>query len=138
MYQSIVVPVDLSHRDSLQDALDVAARLAKHNGAKVTYVGVTGTTPSRVAHNLEEYRSALDALAEEEGRKHGHPAEAAIVASHDLRADLDRDLLDYIRKSDCDLVVMASHVPGFLEFFFSSNGGYIASHAPCSVFLVRS
>jgi nucleotide-binding universal stress UspA family protein len=42
-----------------------------------------------------------------------------------------------IDKIGADLVVMASHKPGFLEHIFSSHGGYIAQHATCSVFVVR-
>jgi len=41
------------------------------------------------------------------------------------------------KEAGCDLVVMASHVPGFREHILSSNAGYVASHAPISVFVVR-
>ena len=36
-----------------------------------------------------------------------------------------------------DLVVMASHVPGFREYIFHSNAGFLASHTDLSVFVVR-
>jgi nucleotide-binding universal stress UspA family protein len=32
---------------------------------------------------------------------------------------------------------MTSHVPGVIEHVFSSNAGYVASHAKCSVVVLR-
>ena len=35
------------------------------------------------------------------------------------------------------LIIMASHVPGFRDYVFASNSGYLASHTDLSIFVVR-
>ena len=51
MFRHIMVPVDLAHEATLAHALSVAADLAKHWGAQVTYVGVASSAPGKLAHN---------------------------------------------------------------------------------------
>ena len=42
-----------------------------------------------------------------------------------------------IEETESDLVVVASHIPGFPEYLFASNAGYLAMHATVSVFVIR-
>jgi len=57
--------------------------------------------------------------------------------AHDPAVETTAELMKAIDKIGADLVIMASHEPGFFEHIFSSHGGYIAQHAKCSVFVVR-
>ena len=57
--------------------------------------------------------------------------------SHDPTADLDPTLMKAIEETGSDLVVVASHIPGFPEYLFASNAGYLAMHASVSVFVIR-
>jgi nucleotide-binding universal stress UspA family protein len=68
VFKHIMVPVDLAHEGRLDRALDVAADLAAHYGARVTYVGVTVPQPSSVAHNPEEFAEKLARFAAAAGR----------------------------------------------------------------------
>ena len=63
--------------------------------------------------------------------------EAHTETSHDPTIDLDDVLEKASEKLGADLIVMASHVPGFAERIFASNAGYLASHSHASVFVVR-
>nr|WP_272941071.1 universal stress protein [Methylophaga thiooxydans] len=36
-----------------------------------------------------------------------------------------------------DLIVMASHVPGFMDYSFHANASHLAEHEHISVFIVR-
>ena len=137
MYRKIVVPVDIGHTDKLEKALAISADLAKHYGAELHYVGVTAPPPSAIAHNPEEFAEKLQAFAAEQAAKRGVDIKADAVTSHDPVRDLDDTLRLTIEELDADLVVMASHVPGFAEYIFASNAGYLASHASVSVFVVR-
>ena len=132
-----MVPVDLEHVERLDKALRTAADLAGHYGATVTYVGVAAGTPGRVAHNPEEFARKLEAFAAEQGGRHGHAARSRAVTSHDPAADLDGKLLEAARDTGADLVVVASHVPGFADAIWPSHGGSLASHAEASVLVVR-
>ncbi|MEO1197830.1 MAG: universal stress protein [Pseudomonadota bacterium] len=137
MYQRIMVPVDLAHLDRLDKALTTASDIAKHHGAPVSYVGITSSQPSAVAHTPEEFEDKLIAFAQDQAARHGLETSAKAYVTHDPAVDLDQTLLHAISDTGADLVVMASHVPGLIEHIFASNAGYVASHATVSVFVIR-
>ncbi|MCC0030523.1 MAG: universal stress protein [Brucellaceae bacterium] len=60
-----------------------------------------------------------------------------IEIAHDPAIDLDEALEKACKEIGADLVVMASHVPGFGDHFRSSNAGYLSAHSSISVFVVR-
>lgn len=138
MYQRIMVPVDLVHVGRIEKALETAADLSKHYHVPVTYVAVAATTPGEIAHTPEEHARKLEEFAQQQAAKYGlQDAGSAFYISHDPAADLDEKLLSAIDDTGADLVVMASHIPGFPEHIFSSNAGAVASHARVSVFVIR-
>lgn len=137
MYKAIMVPVDLEHADRLDKALTIGADLAKLYGATLHVVGVTTATPSAVAHNPAEYAQKLEQFAKEKTARRGVPFEAKAMTSHDPTVDIDSALQKAAADIGADLVVMASHVPGFVDYIFASRAGYLASHSDLSVFVVR-
>ncbi|MGB5559226.1 MAG: universal stress protein [Paracoccaceae bacterium] len=137
MFKTIVVPVDLAHKEALSKALCVARDLARTYSAKYYIVGVTAKTPSARARTPEEYKARLGDYAKALGEDFGIDVHPYPVTSHDLAVDLERDIINACDTLGADLVVMASHVPGLAEYVFSSNAGYLASHAKISVFVVR-
>ena len=138
MFQKIMVPVDLAHLEALEKALAVAADLAVQYEADVCYVGVTATTPSALAHSPEEYQAKLQAFAEQECQRHGRPCEARMYTAADPVAMLDDRLLEAVRETGADLLVMATHLPKRLDAIMPSNGSKVAKHTDISVFLVRA
>ena len=137
MFKTLMIPVDLAHTDHLARALAVAADLAGHYGAEVHLVGVTLTAPTAVAKSPEDYARKLDAFASQKSAELGVEIAAHSEISHDPSIDLDDVLEKTAEKIGADLIVMASHVPGFAERIFASNAGYLASHAKMSVLVVR-
>ncbi|MEB8388050.1 universal stress protein [Rhodobacteraceae bacterium KMM 6894] len=137
MFKKILAPVDLAHQGALAKALKCTADLANQYDAEVVFVGVTAATPSSLAHNPQEYGEKLAAFAAAQGQEHGFRASSHPVVSHDPTADLDDALLKATGETGADLVVMASHLPNVLDHVWPSNGGKIAEHAKCSVFVVR-
>jgi len=138
VFKKIVGPVDLAHVQSLEHALGCAADLAKHYSSPITYVGVTSSGPTTLAPHPDEFHKILSAFADGEVGKHGVEATAHTSIAHDLPTEVDDALLRAIDETGADLVVMASHVPGAIEYIWPSNGGKVASHANCSVLLIRS
>lgn len=133
-----MVPVDLAHTDRLDKALRTAADLANHYISDVTYVGVTTTAPSDIAHTPQEFESKLTAFARDEAAKRGIAnAHGHMAISHDPARDLHKVLLKAVHDIGADLIVMASHIPGLADHFFESNAGAVALHADVSVFIVR-
>ncbi|MBY8977551.1 universal stress protein [Rhodobacteraceae bacterium NNCM2] len=137
MFNNIMVPVDLAHKAKLTRALDCAADLASHYGAKVTYVGVTSSAPSSVAHTPAEFAEKLAAFAAEQAASHGISATSQAELAHDPAADVDEALLRAAKATGTDLVVMQSHIPNVMDHVWPSNGGRVAEHAKCSVMIVR-
>jgi len=137
MYHRILAPVDLTHIAQLTKAIDTACDLAVHFGAKLTFVGVTASAPSPVAHNPHEYERKLGAFAAERGRKHGIDADFKAYVVHDPAVQIDDTLVRAATDTDADLIVMASHIPNVVDAIWPSHGGRVASHAAVSVFLVR-
>ncbi|MBZ0217437.1 MAG: universal stress protein [Fimbriimonadaceae bacterium] len=137
MYKNIMIPVDLAHKDQLEKALATGADLAKHYSAKLYAVGVTGSAPGSVAHNPAEYSEKLKEFAAEQTGKRGVQFNAKAMVSHDPAVDLDDTLKKAATEIGADLVVMASHVPGFMDNIFASRAGYLASHSDLSVFVIR-
>jgi len=137
MFSKIMVPVDLVHKDTLQKALDVAGDMAKLYDATIDVVSVGGELPSQLGHNPHEFGDRLQGFAEELREKYGVTVKADPLMAHDPAVETTSELLKGIEKIGADLVIMASHEPGFFEHIFSSHGGYIAQHAKVSVFVVR-
>ena len=137
MTNSIMLPVDLAHKRDLATAVNEAVNMANLHSAKLTIVGVTGSAPTDVADNPKEYDAKLHAFSEEIAKRTGLAVDAKSLVDVDVAADLGRVLVKTASDLDADLIVMASHVPGFIEHIFASNAGYVASHAKCSVYVVR-
>jgi nucleotide-binding universal stress UspA family protein len=137
MTSKILVPVDLEHAEKLTKGLKVAASIAKSEGARVCFLGVTGTQPTSVAATPEVYAGKLAAFAEDQAKTRGIDATSRAVTVHDTAVELADTILTAAKEIDADLIVMASHMPGLREHLFATNAGYIANHAPISVYVVR-
>lgn len=138
MFSKIMVPIDLGHADKLTAALTVAADLAKAYDCELCYVGVTASTPGKVAHNPAEYAEKLSAFAQNQGALSGQKASGHAVVTHDPAIDMDDALVQAVADVGADLVVMASHIPNISDALWPSHGGRLASHSAASVFLVRA
>ena len=137
MFSQIMVPVDLEHRGSLEKALEVAGDLARSYRATLHFVSVSGGIPTKLAHSAEDYGDKLDDFARKMGKKYGVTTKSLNMAAIDPTAEMDADLMKAVDQTGADLVVMASHEPGLMEYIFSSHAGHMASHAKVSVFVVR-
>jgi len=137
MYTKIAVPVDLAHTEKLDKALKTAANLSRQYDAPVYLVAVTAPGPTELAHNPREFDQKLQEFAANCSTEHGAKFRFKTAVSTDPAVDLDNTLDAEFHEMGIDLVVMASHVPGFREYILSSNAGYLASHSDLSVFVVR-
>jgi nucleotide-binding universal stress UspA family protein len=137
MYSTIMVPVDLEHAATMEKAIRTAADIGKLYHSKVILVGVVSSAPSSVAHNPEEFAQKLDQFTQSHTEQFGYPMESKAVTCNDPVAELDRALEKVGNEVGADLVVMASHVPGFMNHLFHANASHLAEHEHISVFIVR-
>ncbi len=137
MYKKILVPVDLTHADRLEKALQTAADLSIHYGAPICYVGVTPEAPSPVARNPAEFAQKLEAFGQAQAARHGVTATTKSYSATDPAIDINKTLRKAVEEAGADLVVMASHVPNVTDYIWPSHGGWVAEHSEASVFVVR-
>ncbi|PWG61907.1 universal stress protein [Spiribacter halobius] len=136
MYNTIIVPIELTHSERIQPMLSAARTLASEN-ARIVLVSVVEDMPGYVAsqipsgvlaHQEKEVRDRLETIAGETGFRTdvsvrtGKPAREIIAAA---------------KENDADLIVIASHRPGFGDFLIGSTAADVVRHAPCSVHVVR-
>lgn len=138
MYSRIMVPVDLENADKLTKALDLAGRTAQESNAEVIYVDVVDAVPTTSARTEgERIADRLRAFAAEQAARHGIKTKDHVTLRSDLHLNVGSDIVKAASAAECDLIIMASHIPGFKEHILSSNAGYVASHAPVTVYVVR-
>lgn len=137
MYTNIMVPVDLKHVDQINKALTAAADLARHYNATVHYVAVGMSQPNSVARTPEAFAEKLERFAQNQAETHGISVQAHPMSSHDPAVDLDKTLTHAGDAIGADLIVMASHVPGFMDHVIHTHGSNVAAHSDLSVFVVR-
>lgn len=138
MYSRILVPVDLDNVDKLTKALDLAGKTAKLNSATVVFVSVADAVPTMSAHTeAEQMAVGLERFIETQADTYGIRVSDRVVLRGDLNLNIGKDIIKAATDAKCDLIVMASHVPGLKEHVLASNAGYVASHAPMTVYVVR-
>ncbi len=137
MFKKILIPVDLSDNQAQKKALATAVEMARFHHAELHAVSIGSNLPDPAARTETERTTALNALISDLREQHNIDASAHEIHSVDPGAEMDSLLMQFIEESNIDLVVMSSHEPGMMEYFFPAHAGYIAAHAKISVFVVR-
>lgn len=138
MFKHIMVPVDMAHEENMDRAAKAAADMAKLYDARLTMVSISGGPLASKEHSSKTSPQMVEDYAREQAETHGVEIGTHVLDAHDVSVDVDRKLLDAIEKMEADLVVMATHQPGWLDYLVNSHGGRLASHAPISVLVVRN
>ncbi|MGR3661048.1 MAG: universal stress protein [Paracoccaceae bacterium] len=135
MYKNILVPIAPDHPPNSSGAIDVA-RLLLDEGGTITALTVAEAIPSYAAqqipaelinNNLEDLDVSLKA---DLGGVKG--IETAVVVGHAATA-----IMGQAEARGCDLIVIASHRPGLVDYFLGSTAGRVVRHAKCAVHVVR-
>ena len=136
MYKSILVPIDLAHRDIGRAMIKRAEALADE-GAKLTLLHVIGDIPAyaqsylpegQLQENLTETREVLQGLANSADVK------ADIVVRYGSPSPV---ILDEANEREIDLIIIASHHPGIKDYLMGSTASRVVRHADCSVLINR-
>ncbi|MEC7762391.1 MAG: universal stress protein [Pseudomonadota bacterium] len=135
MYKNILVPIAFDETRDSKTALEIAHAISE-DGAKITALHVVEEIPSYVAQYLPEGQMAsnvheLEAtLAEKINGEVG--VDVVVIEGH-----AGHTIVDYAAKNGIDCIVVASHRPGFQDYFLGSTAARVVRHAPCSVHVVR-
>lgn len=135
MYKNILVAVALDHDRDSNEALNIAKALGEPD-AKITALHVMEEVPSYVAQYLPE--GQLESNAQElEARLRSELADrqginVAVVSGH-----AGHTIVDWAEHNKVDCIVVASHRPGFQDYFLGSTAARVVRHAPCAVHVHR-
>ena len=136
MYNNILVPVVFDHGERGAKSLKVAQELL-NEGGKITLMHVMEDVPAYATTYLPE------GLAQ---RHHHEAMEKLKNMAKDLNANVEASvihghayssILDYSKTHEMDCIVIASHKPGFEDYFLGSTAARVVRHAKCGVHILR-
>lgn len=142
MYRSILVPIDISEADLTRHVVPQVQAHAKT--AKVHFLAVIPTVPFYASLGLAystEFpdRSGLQAKAseklEEIIKQFNIPA--GRTQTHVVYGPPKDQILKMAEAVDAELIVIASHKPGFSTYLLGSTAAAVVRHAKCPVLVVR-
>ncbi|MDO6799729.1 universal stress protein [Shimia thalassica] len=137
----ILCAIDLTHLESEGKLLQTAADLAKFYGASLSVVTVVpdygmsivgsyfkeGTMKSAVeTANTQLHDFVKKTLPEQDHVQHI----VEVGTAYEM-------ILDAIKRSNADLVVMGAHKPNLMDKLQGPNSARVSRYAPCCVLVVR-
>ncbi|GGA28220.1 universal stress protein [Neptunicoccus cionae] len=143
MFNTVLLTIDLTDKDSWVKALPQAIELVSSSGGVLHIISVVPDMGSPLVEgffpeNFEEKAVAEASKALDKLVRAEIPNDVK-VKQHLAFGKIHRKVLKTIEKINCDLVVMASHKPDRLrEFLVGSNADRIVSRSPVSVLVVRA
>ncbi|WP_171236182.1 universal stress protein [Ruegeria sp. HKCCA6837] len=137
MFNHIMLPIDRHLPPEVRKAADIAAQVAKWQGAKITLVSVTGAHLGESTETEAEIDKELAAFTEKLAAEGGAEVAVRKIHSVDVAAEVDSDLTRAAEEIGADLIIVGTHAPRVTDYIFSSHAGYLAKHASMSVFVVR-
>ena len=136
MYNTILVPIDPSHKERIGPMLETAKLLADGN-TKIILATVVEDIPAYVAAQIPpdvlkksevEALNGLNAIAKNDGLE----AETEIRRGH-----AGNTILDIADEKEVDVIVIASHKPGWEDYLIGSTAARVVRHAKCAVHVLR-
>jgi nucleotide-binding universal stress UspA family protein len=136
MYKNILVPIDLAYMTKGKKTLEIArANLAE--GGNVTLLNVVEDIPNWAAAQLPKgtlKRSKKNAIQQLKAicEKCDGMADFEVRTGHTYQV-----ILEVAKEKNAELIIIASHRPGFREYYLGSTAAKVVRHATCSVHVVR-
>ncbi|MGD9294263.1 MAG: universal stress protein [Roseobacter sp.] len=136
MYDNILVPVVFDHGERGAKSLKVAQELL-NEGGKITLMHVMEDVPAYATTYLPE------GLAQ---RHHSEAMERLKKMAKAVQADVEvavihghaySTIIEYSKTHKADCIVIASHKPGFEDYFLGSTAASVVRHAKCGVHVLR-
>jgi len=135
MYNNILIPVLLDEGHDNKHTFDLAKTFAGSD-AKFTIVHVVEPIPSFVLSEIPEevLRSTRANIEASVARltRDLPGAVGKVISGHAGKA-----IVDYAKDNDIDCIIIASHRPGFGDYFLGSTAARVVRHAECSVHVIR-
>ncbi|MBX4869471.1 universal stress protein [Rhizobium bangladeshense] len=136
MYRKIIVAIALSSLNRGENILRKAASLLDAGG-EIIALNVVEDVPTYVAIELP-------ANMLEDAMKDGRDKLEALVAATGVAATIDirsgppaKAIIAAAESHHADLIILASHIPDFSNYFIGATADRVVRHAKCSVLVER-
>ncbi|ARO29295.1 MULTISPECIES: universal stress protein [Rhizobium] len=136
MYRKIIVAIALGSLDRGENILRKAASLLDAGG-QIVALNVVEDVPTYVAIELP-------ANMLEDAMKDGRDKLEALVAATGVTATIDirngppaKAIIAAAESHGADLIILASHIPDFSNYFIGATADRVVRHAKCSVLVER-
>jgi nucleotide-binding universal stress UspA family protein len=138
--KTILVPIDISEEKASAAALRLGRDMAKMYGGKLVLLNVVEQVPGYVVAQLPEdfhrgaladARARLKAMAQEHGLD--ETADVVVREGH-----APTEILAFAEDIEADMIVVASHTPGLVDYLLGSVAARVVRHAQCSVMVARN
>lgn len=138
MFNSVLVPVDLSNASAAKSMIQVARQVGG-KGARIRLLNVIESIPEYIAAEIpfdyveksrKESLQLLNAIATESGHK---GLEVDVIAG----GSPGSAILDAAESWGAEVIIIASHKPGLQDYFLGSTAARVVRHAKCPVLVMR-
>ncbi len=141
MSNSILCAVDLGHPDVSKAVLKRAQELAKLDDAVLNVITVVPDYGMSIVGSFFEagtLKKAVNAVNVQLHEFVSQNAEDGIRVRHIVSVgSIYEEVLDAIRETGADLVIMGAGKPGLKEYLLGPNAARIARHTEASVYIAR-
>ena len=136
MFQKVLVPIALDHKNAYHHQIQVAKKL-RDAGASITLLHVVEEIPGWIMAQIPagisdsahtSARQTLLEIAEESGPD----VLTEVVVGH-----AGRTIVEYAESREIDCIVLASHRPELVDYLLGSTAAAVTRHAKCSVVILR-
>ena len=134
MYETILVPVDLSYPQQATRVLGIARKIGTGE-SRIVALYVSPDLPGFVGGELPEellQRNLANARKELALHTHLAGAESEVLWGHPSMV-----ILEYAKEISADLIIVSSHRPGLRDYFLGATAARVVRHAQCPVLVDR-
>ena len=141
MYKEILLAIDLNDIDCQRKAIQTSIELARAFGARVHVhtvlpdfgmpIVASYFPPDFERRAMEDAKQALHDFAV---KTFPEDLEVLQVVG---QGGIYKEILSCAERIGADLIVMASHRPGYEDYLIGPNASRVVRHAKCSVVVVR-
>lgn len=129
--KNVLLPVDVSKADSWKKSADIAAEIAKREGAALHVLWVVPEIEWDLNKHPEDNKPKLQEFIDK-----SLPDD--IETKPMIRTgSAHREIRSAAKEVGADLIVMGAHDPKLRDEVIGSNASNVALHSKCSVYVVR-
>ena len=141
MFKNIIIPVDLSDKESIKVVLPAALNFVNAFGSKLHLVHIMPNFGMKMIEEYlprywmrdqkDKYNKLFDGLV-----KNFIPEDVEVLF-HIGRGAIYDEIINYSEKVEADLIILSAVRPQFKDYMLGPNASKIVRHSSISVLVIR-